>query len=301
MMSAQQLDRRGDDSAPGEERPYTDALSPRQIALLRRHWLGLAVFMGGPANVVMQMANYRVARGITESTVKSGSVYHHPFKRFRTTVGYLDIALFGDDRLRADYRNAINTSHRHIHSTAASPVRYNAFNRDLQLWVASCLYYGFRDIVGHLDGPPSRADQEELLQACARLATTLQVPAEMWHRNVAEFEAYWAEGMRDIHFDGATRAYATALVEVDFLSKRMRAAKLLLGRPTRFFNIGFLTPELRAELGFEGSDRDEKLFNSALRTVGIASRPFPFAIRRVPTNWMSTNLRVRRALGKPMV
>ncbi|MCE5290440.1 MAG: oxygenase MpaB family protein [Nocardiaceae bacterium] len=304
-MSARKLEnsRQAIDVTQGEgsQAPYSDSRTDSQEALVRRLWLGAAVFLAGPANVVMQMSNYPVARGITESKVESGSVLKHPFKRFRTTVGYLDISLFGDDDLRADYRNAINGAHRQIHSTDASPVQYNAFNRHLQLWVASCLYYGFRDMTIGLHGPLTDQEEEDLLQASSRMGTTLQIPAAMWHPNRQAFEAYWADGMRQTHWDDETRAYARDLVNADFFPGAQRLFKVFFGAPLRFFNIGFLPQELRDELGLEWTESDERTFRRLMRLLGTVSRPLPFALRRVPTNWMAWNLRVRRRLGKPMV
>ena len=41
------------------------------------------------------------------------------------------------------YRRAVNGAHAQVYSTDESPVEYNAFNPELQLWVAACLYWGF--------------------------------------------------------------------------------------------------------------------------------------------------------------
>jgi uncharacterized protein (DUF2236 family) len=173
----------GDDA----EQAYSDALTDEERKLLNRRTDGVAVFLAGPANVCIQLALRPVGRGVVESTVHSGSIYRHPWKRFRTTIGYLDIAMRGDDQLRADYRHAVNTSHRQVRSGPESPVKYNAFNRDLQLWVASCIFYGFRDSMTRMHGPLSAYEEELLLRACRRLATTLQVPADMWHARRADF------------------------------------------------------------------------------------------------------------------
>jgi uncharacterized protein (DUF2236 family) len=285
----------------GAEVAYTDALTDEQAAMLRRRFLGVAVFLAGPANVVLQLSNYPVGRGVLESTVDSGSVYKHPFKRFRTTIGYIDIALFGDDQLRADYRHAVNGAHRQVRSTASSPVKYNAFNRNLQLWVASCLYYALRDTSARLYGPLTDAEEEVLLEASARLGTTLQVPRDMWHTDRRAFEAYWAEGLRQAYLDDETRAYLRGVVDSDILPPRAKLLKMLGQRPLRFFNTGCLPPELREQLGLSWTERDERVFNLALRVLGFVSRPFPFAFRRTPANWMSWNLRIRRALRKPMI
>lgn len=104
---------------------------------------------GAAANVAMQLGWPEVAYGVIESKVESGALMKHPWKRLRTTEQYLAVALLGTDEERAAYREAINSAHRHVRSTETSPVKYNAFNRELQLWVAACLYIGFEGRAGH--------------------------------------------------------------------------------------------------------------------------------------------------------
>src|SRR5687768_15996475 len=47
---------------------------------------GFAAFLGGTANVIMQLSTPPVGYGVVESTVDSGKVMLHPIKRLRTTV-----------------------------------------------------------------------------------------------------------------------------------------------------------------------------------------------------------------------
>lgn len=287
------------DFAQGEddERAYSDALTEAERKLLNRYTDGVAVFLAGPANVAIQLAQRPVGRGVVESTVHSGWVYRHPFKRFRTTIGYLDIAMRGDDQLRADYRHAVNASHRPVRSGPDSPVKYNAFNRDLQLWVATCIFYGYRDSMTRMHGPLSAEEEELLLHACRRLATTLQVPADMWHADRAAFEAYWADGLAKIEIDDETRDYLVGIIELRIIPAPL---SWLFRSVMRFFNVGYLPPEVRTALRLTWTDRQERRFNAILRVLGIASRPLPGVVRRIPMNWMTVNIRARRALGKPL-
>lgn len=94
---------------------------------------------GAAANVIMQMSWPEVGYGVAESRVESGSLVHHPWKRLRTTAQYLTVAILGTDEEKNAYREAVNVAHRQVRSTDDSPVKYNAFNRELQLWVAACL------------------------------------------------------------------------------------------------------------------------------------------------------------------
>src|SRR4051812_27788769 len=85
-------------------------------------------FAGGAANVVMQLSWPEVGYGVVESTVDSGNLLKHPWKRARTTFQYLAVAILGDDDDRAAFRAAVDSAHRHVRSTPASPVAYNAFD-----------------------------------------------------------------------------------------------------------------------------------------------------------------------------
>lgn len=76
----------------------------------------------------------------------SGNLFKHPVKRTRTTLAYLAVAASGDPKVRKAYRRAVGRSHAKVRSTPESPVEYNAFDPELQLWVAACLYKGWEDV-----------------------------------------------------------------------------------------------------------------------------------------------------------
>ena len=113
------------------------------------------VCCSGPANVIMQLARPGVGYGVLESRVESGRVDRHPIKRARTTFTYLAVAGRGSDEQKAAFRRAVNRAHAQVYSTDESPVKYNAFDKDLQMWVAACLYKGavdsYRIFVGEMD------------------------------------------------------------------------------------------------------------------------------------------------------
>src|SRR5882757_2530026 len=116
--------------------------------------MGVAL-VAGPANVIMQLALPGVGYGVMESRVESGRVDLHPIKRARTTFTYLAVATKGSDEQKAAFRRAVNGAHAQVYSTEESPVAYNAFDKDLQLWVAACMYKGgvdvYRMFIGEMD------------------------------------------------------------------------------------------------------------------------------------------------------
>jgi uncharacterized protein (DUF2236 family) len=291
------LDHLDDGVETGPELLDSRELRAQERKLLARYFDGLAVFLAGPANVVLQLSWPEVGYGVVESKVYSGQVFRHPLKRYRTTIGYLAIAMFGSDDLRMAYREAVNRSHRPVRSGPDSPVKYNAFNRDLQLWVASCICYGARDAMVRAHGPMSPEEEEILLRASSRFATTLQVPEEMWHDDVAAFWEYWEAGLNRVNIDQTVGGYLRALVDFKFFPKPLRP----LMRPFAWANIGFLPAEIRAQLGYDWSDRDERRHARLVRLIAIANRPFPPIIRQAPVRAMMWNIQLRRLLGRPLV
>src|SRR5262249_53655558 len=119
----------------------------------------------------------------------------------------LAVATGGSDAQKAAFRRAVNRAHAQVYSTPDSPVQYNAFDVDLQLWVGACLYKGavdvYRMFVGELDG----ADADRHYREGIVLGTTLQVPTEMWPADRAAFDRYWQESLAKVHIDEAVRGY----------------------------------------------------------------------------------------------
>lgn len=128
--------------------------------------------------MIAQLTLPAVGYGVYESKVETGNLFKHPVKRTRTTLTYLAVAAMGDAELRRKYRHAVSKSHAHVRSSSSSPVKYNAFDAKLQLWVAACLYRGWEDMI-RLYGDPSVITEEAYRQG-AIMGTTLQMPPEMW-------------------------------------------------------------------------------------------------------------------------
>ena len=134
-------------------------------------------FTAGAANVVTQLARPAVGYGVVESKVDSGNLLKHPWKRARTTFQYLAVAVMGTDDDRAAFRAAVDGAHRHVKSEPTSPVRYNAFDRELQMWVAACLFVGLEDRIlpvrrrrrggGPIPGRPHRSQDGQSASAAA--------------------------------------------------------------------------------------------------------------------------------------
>lgn len=263
-----------------------------------RPYIDGAAILGAAANVIMQLATPGVGYGVLESPVDSGKLTLHPVKRTRTTLTYLAVALLGSPGERTAYRKAVDTSHRQVRSNAQSPVRYNAFDRDLQLWVAACLYWGARDIRERMRGRPDSELEETLYRHSARLGTTLQVPRESWPANLAAFDRYWAENLAATRIDPPVRDMLNEIVDLKMFP---RPVQLLGGRFNRWVTAGLLPPHLRAEMGMAWSTDDERRFGSLLRGLGRVSAKLPVPLRSFPVNAYLINFRIRRRFGMKLV
>ncbi|MBF6174477.1 oxygenase MpaB family protein [Nocardia blacklockiae] len=272
--------------------------SPRRDFDITRHVDGSAAFFGAAANVIMQLSAPPVGYGVVESTVDSGKIFVHPIKRTRTTLTYLAVALLGSDDERAAYREAVNRSHRSVRSTATSPVKYNAFDPRLQLWVAACLYWGARDLHERMHGPMAAADGDAFYRHAARLGTTLQMPPELWPPDRAAFDRYWTANLARTTIDPPVREYFEDLIDLKMFP---RPIQLAFGRFHRFVVAGLLPPHLREQLDLRWSERDDRRLARLLRSVGAVEARMPAPVKVFPVNAFLLDLRLRRRLGLPLV
>jgi uncharacterized protein (DUF2236 family) len=260
---------------------------------------GISAFYAGVANVIMQLARREVGWGVMESKVESGRVDKHPFKRLRTTFTYISVAMLGDEEDQAAYREAVNVSHRQVFSgpDSRSPVRYNAFDPQLQLWVAACLYYGMVDVIQAMHGRLPDDEADAIYQYAARYGTGLQVPRELWPADREAFQAYWDDQFDQLVLDEEVRRYLLALLRFRMVSPVFYPA----ARFMTFMNTGFLPEPLRSAMGLSWTDAQERRFRRINRTTGAVSRRLPPTLRAVPFNTFLWDMRRRRRAGKPLV
>ena len=276
------------------KRRVTNARKPAQLAEALDFWS----FAGAAANVVMQLGWPEVAYGVMESKVETGSLMHHPWKRARTTVQYLAVAVLGDEQERAAFREAVNTAHRHVHSDSESPVKYNAFNKELQMWVAACLFIGFENSHQLLHGVMSEEEAETFYQSARPLATTLQVPDSMWPATRKEFDHYWNVGCERVVIDDTTCDFLNDLVDLKMINPLIRLPFVNL---LRFLTTGFLPPLYRDQLGLEWTEDDRRRFEHLFTFVSIVNKFLPKSIRFGGSRMLMNDLRRRIKNDKPIV
>jgi uncharacterized protein (DUF2236 family) len=281
---------------------------PRRERALRGRGLGIheglmgVALLAGPANVIMQLARPGVGYGVMESRVESGRVDLHPIKRARTTFTYLTVATAGSDAQKEAFRQAVNRAHAQVYSTPESPVQYNAFDVDLQLWVGACLYKGAVDIhrifIGELDGE----DADRHYREGMTLATTLQVPPEMWPADRAAFDRYWEESLAKVHIDDAVRdyLYPIAAGRIRGLALPRNVQRLSDGFGL-LITTGFLPQRFRDEMRLPWDAGKQRRFDRLMAALRTANRLLPPFVRRFPFNVLLWDVDRRIRTGRPLV
>ena len=263
--------------------------------------MGIAL-LAGPANVIMQLARPGVGYGVMESRVESGRVDLHPIKRARTTFTYLAVATRGSDAQKAAFRRAVNRAHAQVYSTPDSPVQYNAFDVDLQLWVGACLYKGAVDIYRIFVGEMDDEDAARHYREGMALATTLQVPPEMWPADRAAFDRSWQESLAKVHIDDAVRDYLFPIA-----AGHVRGVKLPrpLQRASDDFALlittGFLPQRFRDEMRLPWDAARQRRFDRLMTAMRTANRTMPRFVRQFPFNVLLWDVDRRIRTGRPLV
>ena len=288
------------------ERAIADPSRPRPARRIRslgidEGLMGVAL-LAGPANVIMQLARPGVGYGVLESRVESGRVDLHPVKRARTTFTYLAVATEGSDAQREAFRRAVNLAHAQVYSTPESPVQYHAFDVDLQLWVGACMYKGgvdiYRIFIGELDGEDADRHYREGMS----LATTLQLPPEMWPPDRAAFDRYWRESLAKVHIDDAVRDYLYPIA-----AGRMRGVALpgplqrLSDNFALLITTGFLPQPFRDEMRLPWDATKQQRFDRLMALLRTVNRLLPRFIRRFPFNILLWDVDRRIRTGRPLV
>ncbi|WP_156789277.1 oxygenase MpaB family protein, partial [Mycobacterium intermedium] len=216
----------------------------------------------------------------------------------RSVDSGLAVAILGTPEDRAAFREAVNGSHKHVKSTADSPVKYNAFDRELQMWVAACLFVGLEDTYQLLRGEMTPEQSEQFYRSAWTLGTTLQVTEDQWPPTRQEFDTYWAEACERVSMDETVRRYLQDLIN-------LRMINPLIGIPFRplvkFLTTGFLAPVFREAMGLRWSNFRQYLFELLFRVVALVNRFIPIFIRQGGSYLLLADVRRRVRTKRALV
>jgi len=262
---------------------------------------GIAL-LAGPANVIMQLSHPAVGYGVKESRVESGRIDRHPIKRARTTFTYLAVATRGNAEQQKAYRKAVTQAHAQVTSTEESPVKYNALDPELQLWVAACLYKGGVDVRRMFSGEMDDETADQHYRDSMALGTMLQMRPENWPADRPAFDKYWDEQLEKIHIDDAIREFLYPIAVA-----RLRG--LQLPGPLQHMNesiaclitTGFLPQRFRDEMKLEWNNSKQREFDALMTAIKLGNSVAPSFVRNFPFNMLLHDVNWRMRTGRPLV
>lgn len=239
-----------------------------------------AFLLSSPRRFLTEIAVPAVGHGVVEHSV----ALTNPLQRFRNTNAYVYLVAYGTDEERRAIIRFVNRAH--------GPVRaagYNAFDPDLQLWIAAVMFHGGRDIYERFFGPLSKHEAEQLYRDFAVYGTSLQVPAELWPADLDAFEKYWNETVDNLEIDDTVRSYANALLSGGSLPIVVRPAMAF----NRFLTLGMLHPAVRHAYGFTWTDRQQRTFDRIMKISAPLYRALPVSLRYLPKTILMRDARKR--------
>jgi uncharacterized protein (DUF2236 family) len=280
--------------------PRSSATSTRASALSIRDIApeSVLVLAGGRA-ILLQLANPAVGHGVA----RHSDFAARPLSRLHGTLSYVYAVTCGTAIDRAAAVRRVSLAHRPVHSpprarsatvdeqdgSAAAP-SYNAFDPQLQLWVAATLYESATRMHDIVFGPLNDADAESVYRDYGVLGSALQVPPGLWPASRAAFAGYWQRESATLTTDETTRRVADQL-----LHPRTGPVRLRLAMPlARLVTTGLLQPSERALFALPWSPGRQRRFDAVLATVRLIYPRLPARLRQAP---MRHYLRAGRALA----
>ncbi|MDV8002376.1 oxygenase MpaB family protein [Rhodococcus sp. IEGM 1408] len=237
--------------------------------------VGDAAFLAGaPRRFLMEIALTPVGHGVADHS----RALRDPVGRFRNTTAYIYLVAFGTPAEREAVIGMVNRAHRPVHSAPGAEVSYSAFDPDLQLWVAGCMFYGGRDMWQRMFGTINDEAADRLYREFQTYGTSLQVPPEAWPADRAAFDAYVQRSLHGITIDERVREYGAALLDPAGHPVPVRPVLHLM----RFVTIGLLPEELRRAYGFPWGASAQRRFDQLMKVAAALYRATPRRAREMP-------------------
>lgn len=246
------------------------------------------LLLGAGATVLLQLALPGVGHGVADHS----TTLQRPLDRLRTTMTYVYAVTLGTRAERQAVVRLVNKAHVPVRSK-----RYNAFDPDLQLWVAATLYRNGFDMYTRFFGELPAADAERLYRQSAVYGTALQLRDDMWPASRDEFDHYWDRMIATAEVDEQVRAYVRGLLSGGRAPLPVRMTMPL----QRFFTIGLLPTRIRDQFGLPWSPRDQRRFDRLMRVLPPVYRRVPRPIRQLPGTYYLWDMRRRLAAHRHLI
>lgn len=233
---------------------------------------------GGGRAILLQIAHPAVGRGVVDHSDFAAD----PLRRLRATLTFAYAAVYGSPDQLAAVKRAVNQAHAPVRSAIPSGdgPAYNAFDPQLQLWVAATLYDSAVTMYEYIYGPLDAESADRIYAEYSVLGTALQVPPQLWPADRQAFEEYWAETLPTLKVTPATRAVAYQLLHAANLPLWLRSAMPL----ARLVTAGLLPVPLRVDFGLPWDRHRQRRFDRLMRLTESIYPHLPGWLRHRPRN-----------------
>lgn len=238
------------------------------------------IYFGAGVTVAWQMARPGVGRGVA----RHSRTLEDPLQRLRATMAYVYAVALGTDDDRAAIARHVNRAHRPVRGDG-----YNAFDSELQLWVAATLYKGAVDLHALFEGPLSLANREAIYRQAWAFGRTLQVDDAQWPPDAQSFERWWEQQQTRLSVDDEVRAYMQAVLRGGNAPFYFRPGLRLQAFVTR----GLMPPRLRELFALPWDARDARNWTRFTRLAPRVYWALPAALRHWPARYFLAQLRKR--------
>lgn len=243
------------------------------------------VLLGAGATVLLQMAEPGVGHGVADHS----TALRRPLNRLRATMAYVYAVTMGTPEEQRAIVRMVNKAHVPVRSET-----YNAFDPELQLWVAATLYMNGFTLYERFYGAVDEDTADRIYRQSAVYGTALQVRPDMWPATRAEFQAYWDTKVATLTADDQVRDFVYGLMHGGDAPWFIK-----MGMPAnRFFTTGLLPERLRGELGLSWGPLRQHTFDLFMTAVPPVYRLLPGPVRRLPSTYYLWDMRRRLRSGR---
>jgi uncharacterized protein (DUF2236 family) len=253
-------------------------------AILQQRVSDATLLAGGPAAILLQLADPRVAAAVA----RHSGFRDRPLDRLATTYQYLSALVLGDER---DIRHVVRlVDARHATVRGDEPREYDARDADAQRWVAATLLATALQLEERLGGRPLEPrTADALVRGFGEFAARLQGADAGWPASRGEFEAWWADRVARLHVGADARAVARDLLGGSALPAALR----VLMPAERLITAALLPPAVRDAYGFRWTPRARRAADAWLRALGVVRRILPPFVLALPARLSLQRVRQR--------
>ena len=243
------------------------------------------VVAGGGRAILLQIAYPAVGRGVVDHSDFAAD----PLGRLRATLTFAYTVVYGSSDEIAAVQRSVNRAHAPVRSATPSGdgPAYDAFDPQLQLWVAATLYDSAVTVYERIFGPLDPESADRVYKEYSVLGTALQVPAELWPIDRSDFAAYWAATLPTLTVTPATRAVAHQLLHAHNLPLWLRSVMPV----ARLVTAGLLPTPLRVAFALPWNRHRQRRFDRLMRLTALVYPHLPGWLRHRPRNLLLGRLR----------